>query len=87
MKYPMEHGTARGADRLGEKYAQDRNLSLKKFPADWNKYGRGAGYRRNEQMAEYATHAVVFWDGRSKGSEHMIRIAKEQKLNLRVVHF
>ncbi|MDJ0637171.1 MAG: DUF2493 domain-containing protein [Xenococcaceae cyanobacterium MO_188.B29] len=80
-------GAARGADRLGEKYAQDRNLSLKKFPADWNKYGRGAGYRRNEQMAEYATHAVVFWDGKSKGSQHMIQIAQEQNLNLRVVHF
>ena len=80
-------GAARGADRLGEKYAQDSHLSLKKFPANWDKYGRSAGYRRNEQMAEYATHAVVFWDGESKGSQHMIWIAQEQNLKLRVVRF
>ena len=80
-------GEARGADRLGEKYAQHSQLSLKQFPADWDKHGKSAGYRRNEEMAEYATHAVVFWDGKSKGSEHMINLAKEQELNLRVVRF
>ena len=80
-------GAARGADRLGEKYAQDSQLFLKQFPADWDKHGQSAGYRRNQEMAEYATHAVVFWDGKSKGSEHMINLAKEQGLNLRVVRF
>ncbi len=80
-------GAARGADRLGEKYAQDSQLSLKKFLADWDKHGKSAGYRRNEQMAEYANAAVVFWDGKSKGSQHMINLAKEQRLNRSVVRF
>ena len=41
-------GAANGADKLGERYADERNFSLKRFSADWNRYGRGAGTRRNQ---------------------------------------
>lgn len=78
-------GTARGADQLGERYASERGYPLKQFPADWDTYGKAAGYRRNEQMAEYADAAVVFWDGKSRGSKHMIDIAKAKGLALRVI--
>ena len=78
-------GTCYGADKLGEKYAKEHNLGLLQFPADWNKYGKSAGYRRNLQMAEQADACVVFWDGESKGSKHMIDIAKKHNLALRVV--
>jgi len=47
-------GTANGADKLGEKYANEKHFKLKKFPANWDKYGKSAGYRRNEEMAIYA---------------------------------
>ena len=80
-------GTARGADRLGERYALASNYQLKKFPAHWNVYGKSAGYRRNEEMAKYATHCVVFIVNNSKGSSHMIELAKQYQLNLRVVRF
>ena len=43
-------GTAGGTDRLGERYAKENGYKLTKFPADWNKYGKPAGYIRNEQM-------------------------------------
>lgn len=79
-------GTARGADRLGERYAFERGLTLHRFPADWSK-GKSAGYLRNEEMAKYGTHAVIFWDGISRGTKHMIDLAKEYKLNYRVVKF
>ena len=36
-------GTASGADKLGERYAQEHNLAIKRFPADWEKYGKAAG--------------------------------------------
>lgn len=80
-------GTARGADQLGERYAAERGYALKQFPADWNTYGKSAGYRRNAEMAEYADAAVVFWDGRSKGSKHMIDLAREKGLAVRVVMY
>lgn len=80
-------GTARGADRLGERYAIERGFTLKKFPANWNQYGKRAGYLRNEQMAQYATHAVIFWDEISRGTKHMIDLAQKYGLNYRVVKF
>jgi hypothetical protein len=80
-------GTARGADRLGERYAVAKGFAIKRFPADWEKYGKRAGYLRNEQMAQYATHAVIFWDGNSRGTASMIELCKRYGLNYRVVRF
>ena len=80
-------GKARGADSLGEKYAKEKGYTVKEFPAKWNEYGKRAGYLRNEEMALYATHCVCFWDGKSKGTKHMIDLAKKSNLNLRVVSY
>jgi len=80
-------GTARGADKLGEKYAIDRLLVLKEFPADWNTFGKSAGYRRNEQMAKYADALIAFWDGKSKGTEHMINLAKKYNLKIKIHNY
>tara|TARA_S200000501_G_C20623872_1_gene655809 strand:+ start:31 stop:405 length:375 start_codon:yes stop_codon:yes gene_type:complete len=79
LEYPVTHvvsGCARGGDRLGEHYAKSRNLVVDKFPADWNKHGRSAGYKRNEQMAEVADALFAIWDGKSRGTQHMINIAR-----------
>ena len=80
-------GTANGADTLGEKYAYDNGLLIKKFPADWDKYGKSAGYRRNSQMADYADALIAFWDGASKGTKHMIDLARRGNLKVKVVYF
>ena len=80
-------GGARGADTLGEKYAQEKKFSLKIFPANWEKHGKSAGYRRNEKMADYVTHAVIFWDGKSRGTSHMINLCKKRKIPLRVIRY
>lgn len=77
-------GTARGVDRLGERYARDNNIQLKKFPADWAGYGKGAGFIRNGQMAEYADALIALWDGKSKGTEQMINRAKHEGLKVHV---
>ena len=73
-------GGARGADKLGETYAKKNNIKLDIYPALWDKYGKSAGYRRNEQMAQNATSVIVFWDGKSKGAEHMINLSAQYKL-------
>lgn len=80
-------GTARGADRLGERYARERGLPVERFPADWDLFGKSAGYHRNQKMAKYADACVCFWDGASRGTEMMIKIARERKLPLRIVTF
>ena len=80
-------GNAKGADMFGEKYAKEKGLSQKIFKADWDKNGKSAGFRRNEQMAEYADALIAFWDGSSKGTAHMIKLAKEKGLLVRVIKY
>jgi hypothetical protein len=80
-------GAARGADLLGEQYANEKGFKIKRFPADWNQYGKRAGYLRNEEMAKYADAVIVFWDGKSKGTEHMINLSKKHNLKLKVHKF
>lgn len=80
-------GTARGADALGERWASELGVPIHRFPADWNRYGRRAGYLRNVEMAKFATDALIFWDGVSPGSKHMIDICAEFDLPHRVVKY
>jgi len=79
-------GTARGADRYGEEIARIYGIPVERYPADWDRYGKSAGYKRNEQMAEVAQALVAVWDGQSKGTKHMIDIAKKHELTI-YVHF
>ena len=76
-------GCARGADTEGEKWADKNNIPVKKFPANWDKWGKSAGYRRNEEMAKYADAVILFPGG--KGTGHMHDIAK--RLGLQIYDF
>lgn len=77
-------GMARGADLLAKQYANENNMFVWEFPADWDNKGKSAGYLRNLQMAEEGTHLVAFWNGVSKGTKHMIDIATKKGLVVRV---
>ena len=82
-------GGAKGADALGEQFAKrnSKYLELEIFPADWDKYGKGAGYVRNHQMALTADTLIAFWDGRSKGTKNMIEEAHKARLNTHVFYY
>ena len=80
-------GTARGADSLGEMYAGVRGYSVKRFPAQWDLYGRSAGYRRNREMALVADIVICFWDYKSKGTEHMISLSRAFKKEVHVIKY
>lgn len=84
-------GTANGADSLGEKFAYEYDLTLVKMPANWAVHGKGAGYIRNEQMAAYASRQngklIAFWDGESKGTVHMIKLARKYNLEVKVIFY
>lgn len=76
-------GHADGADKLGEAAAKELGLKLEVYPADWKKFGKAAGYRRNEQMAAIADILLAFWDEESKGTAHMIRVFSGPKKVIR----
>lgn len=83
----IHSGGARGADLLGEQYAKEKDYSLAIYKANWRPngiYDNTAGYKRNELMAQESTHCVCFWDGHSKGTKHMINLAQQYDLKLRV---
>ena len=79
-------GEARGVDSIArhlihsvnESIPPDDRIVISSFPAYWDKYGKSAGYRRNLEMAEYADALIAVWDGKSKGTEHMINIMKKK---------
>jgi len=71
-------GGAKGIDSLAEQFAKENFIKFKEFPADWDMYGKSAGYKRNEEMAKYADYGIAIWDGQSKGTEHMIRLMKKR---------
>jgi hypothetical protein len=70
-------GGARGADKLGEQFADVYDFGIEQHIPDWNKHGRKAGILRNKVMVDKADLVVVFWDGKSRGSKHVIEYSKE----------
>jgi len=80
-------GMATGADSLGLNYAKEKGYKTIEMPANWDKYGKSAGYRRNEDMASIADACIIFWDGESKGTKHMIDLAKQYNLQLRIIKY
>jgi hypothetical protein len=81
-------GEQRGADLAGKDWALTRGLSVKPFPADWEKYkqpGRKniAGIIRNGEMARYVgmAGAVVLFPG-GTGTEDMYKQAAKNKLRI-----
>jgi len=80
-------GGARGADTLGERYAIERGLQLRRFPALWEQNGqKSAGHLRNRLMAWYSTHLVAF-SNNSPGTRNMIQTARAEGLHVRHVSF
>lgn len=83
-------GHAKGVDRLGEEWAKVHNIPIKLFPTKWDdldslgavikinsegkKYNTMAGFQRNRKRGEYADALIAIWDGKSKGTQHMIGV-------------
>jgi hypothetical protein len=80
-------GMAAGADLLGKQWADAHQVPVEEYPADWNTQGKGAGFRRNEKMAERADGLIAFWDGASPGARHMIETARQRGLVVKVIPF
>lgn len=75
-------GTARGVDRMGESWAERCGIPVVRYPAAWERYGVSAGYQRNDLMASHAEALVALWDGKSRGTAHMIRAAERRGLRV-----
>ncbi len=86
-------GNARGVDRLGEMWAHNCRIPVKKMPANWDLHGKAAGPIRNSEMADYASEEqekgpgglVLIWDGSSSGGKDILTRAKQRGLSVHEV--
>ena len=70
-------GGARGADTLGEVWAEEAGVPIKRFPANWDDHGKAAGYIRNKEMADYADMLLAFIAPGSKGTLNMVETMRK----------
>ena len=84
-------GGARGSDKLGEQYANENKIPIKRFVPDWEGLGKKAGHVRNRKMGDYAKEhngmLAAFWDKQSRGTKGMIDYAKNIGLKSVVVYY
>lgn len=65
-------GAAQGPDTTAINMAKVNELPVHIFPAKWEEFGKKAGILRNIEMGNFADELLAFWDGKSRGTKHMI---------------
>lgn len=79
-------GGAKGADRIGQAYADANALHSVTFYADWNTHGKAAGMIRNREMLDAYPEALVlaFPLGESRGTRGCIAEARKRGITVKV---
>lgn len=75
-------GGARGVDTMGERWAKEHGVPVKVFKAQWDLHGKRAGPFRNMEMGDYADALIALWDGKSRGTLHMINYSESRHLRV-----
>lgn len=78
-------GEAKGVDKLAEAWASRHSIPIEKYPANWELYGKSAGYRRNVDMVNACDFCLILWDNESKGTKHDIDLCKKSNKPHKVV--
>ena len=87
-KLEIIEGEAHGADTCGRVWAETRKVKFHPYPAAWHLYGKSAGPIRNRKMLSSQPNLVIAFHNdieNSKGTKHMVRIAKKAGITVRVV--
>lgn len=74
-------GGAKGVDAFAKEYALKNSLKYTEFLPEYEKYGRAAPLKRNDLIIDYADLVFIFWDGKSKGTEYVIKQCRKKKKN------
>ncbi len=91
-KLPRPHivivsGGAKGADTLAEQFAREHRYDSQIFPAEWGKYGKSAGFIRNQTIVDNCDMVLAFWNGISKGTQDTIEKAKKAKKPTFIIYY
>lgn len=75
-------GMAAGPDTTGANWAIAQEIPLESFPAEWGKFGKRAGFLRNDAMTDKAEAVIAIWDGESRGTKMLIDLAEQKGLKI-----
>lgn len=70
-------GGAKGADFLARAFSVTEEFPYEEYPADWKKYGKGAGHIRNQQMIDEGKPDLVVAFPGGRGTADMVKRAKD----------
>uniref|UniRef100_A0A6M3KDA8 YspA cpYpsA-related SLOG domain-containing protein n=1 Tax=viral metagenome TaxID=1070528 RepID=A0A6M3KDA8_9ZZZZ len=87
LVYEIVSGGAKGADTLGKKFAEHYSITHRVFSPEWDKYGKSAGFIRNQTIVDNCDIVIAFWDGESRGTADTIEKAKKAKKPTFIVYF
>ena len=67
-------GCPQGGDRFAKNLSKEYGVPYLEFPANWSKWGKSAGYRRNTDIAK-TSHVLIACvsESRTGGTEDTIR--------------
>lgn len=81
------HGAAKGVDSIAGYWAEMNDIECQPFPADWDKYGKAAGYKRNKQMLDEGQPDWVIAFPGGPGTKMMIELAKRNKTKVKIIDY
>ena len=73
-------GGARGADSLARRYAHEYGMRFTCHEAEWNKWGKQAGFVRNKVLVADVDRVIAFHDGKSNGTKNTLYLARKSKI-------
>lgn len=78
-------GGAEGIDTMAKRIAEQLGLGYKAFLPDYEKYGKSAPIRRNDQIIEYSDYVLVFWDFKSKGTQYTVNECIKRNIPFKII--
>lgn len=78
-------GGAQGIDTLASQIAALLGLPMRTFPPDYEQYGKNAPLVRNTAIVRYADLILAFWDGTSRGTQHVVAECIRQQKPVRLI--
>jgi predicted Rossmann fold nucleotide-binding protein DprA/Smf involved in DNA uptake len=79
-------GGAKGADHLAEKFAKKYGIEIIVHHADWEKYGKSAGPKRNTLIVDSCDVLVAFPSKDSRGTWDSVTKAKRVGKKVYIFH-
>tara|TARA_Y100000310_G_C20685685_1_gene818793 strand:+ start:1221 stop:1580 length:360 start_codon:yes stop_codon:yes gene_type:complete len=83
----MVSGGAKGADTLGEQFAEEFDIEKLIFLPNWQRYGKAAGPLRNTDIVKNSDIVFAFWEPGCRGTTDDINKAKLFEKELHICRF